>query len=72
VTSEERHPGDLLVRIGAGVFVVGIVATLIVLVPFVSGSGRAPVGVDFAMLALPGGFGLALLGLLRGARASHE
>ena len=59
-------------RIGAAVFAVGLVAALVVLVPFLTGSrddpGLAPA---LLVLALPVGFGLALLGLLLSAR-SHD
>jgi hypothetical protein len=67
-----RQPGDLLVRAGALLFAVGVVGALLILVPFLVGErGSAPIALDLMALALPAGFGLALLGLLRGAR-SHE
>ncbi|MGZ6791679.1 MAG: hypothetical protein ACXVGH_05695 [Mycobacteriales bacterium] len=67
-----RRPGDLLVRLGAVVFAVGVVGALLILVPFLLGDrGSAPFWVDALALALPAGFGLALLGLLVGARASE-
>jgi hypothetical protein len=62
----------VLVRIGVAVFAVGLVAVLLVLVPYLAGrSGQPPLVLDLLVLALPGGFGLALLGLLVGAR-SHD
>jgi branched-subunit amino acid transport protein AzlD len=64
-----RHPGDLLVRVGAVVFAVGVVAVLLVVVPFLTGDrDEPPVLLDLLALLLPAGLGLALLGLLRGAR----
>ena len=61
--------GDVLVRVGAGLFAVGLVAAIVVLVPYLAGrSSEPPVGLDLLMLLLPGGFGVALLGLLLGAR----
>ena len=67
-----RRAGDLLVRLGALVFAVGVVAVLLILVPFLTGDrSGAPVVLDLLALLLPAGLGLALLGLLRGARASH-
>jgi hypothetical protein len=67
-----RHPGDLLVRAGAAVFVVGLAAVLVIVVPFLTGSrDSTPLPLALTTLALPAGFGLALLGLLRGAR-SHR
>jgi hypothetical protein len=70
--SRARHPGDLMVRLGAGVFAVGVVGVLLILVPFLLGDhGSAPVALDLLALLLPVGFGIALVGLLRSAR-SHE
>ncbi len=67
-----RAPGDVLVRTGAVIFGVGVVGVLLILVPFLLGSrDSAPLALDLLALLLPVGFGLALLGLLRGARA-HE
>ncbi len=63
-----RRPGDLLVRSGAVVFAVGIIAVLLVVVPFFLGDGQAPLALNLLALLLPVGLGLALLGLLRGAR----
>ena len=64
--------GDVLVRIGAAVFAVGLVAALVVLVPYVAGNGdEPPLVLDLLMLLLPAGFGVALLGLLLSAR-SHR
>jgi hypothetical protein len=69
---KQRRPGDVLVRLGAGVFAVGVVAVLLILVPFLAGTrADAPLALDLLALLLPVGFGLALLGLLRGAR-SHQ
>jgi hypothetical protein len=55
-----RRPGDLLVRAGAAVFAAGVVAVW---------RSDAPLALDLLTLLLPLGFGLALLGLLRSARA---
>ena len=64
------RPGDALVRAGAVVFAVGAIAVLAVVVPFLLGHGHdAPLALDLLALLLPVGLGLALLGLLRGARA---
>ena len=65
--------GDRLVRIGAAVFAVGLVAAVIVLVPVLTGSSaEPPLLLDLLMLALPAGFGLALLGLLLSARSGRS
>lgn len=59
-------------RIGAAVFAVGVVAAVVVLVPYLGGNGsEPPLALDLLMLALPAGFGLALLGLFLSAR-SHS
>jgi len=51
------------------VFAVGVVAVLAILVPFLAGArSDAPAALDLVALLLPVGLGLALLGLLRGAR----
>ena len=63
--------GDLLVRVGAGVFAVGVLGVLLVVVPFFLGHSDAPLTVSLLALLLPVGLGLALTGLLVGARA-HE
>ena len=68
----EPRPGDLLVRLGAGIFAVGAIGILAIIVPFLAGTRRdAPAGLDLLALLLPLGFGLALFGLFRSAR-SHE
>lgn len=58
-------------RIGAGVFALGVVGVLLVLVPFFLGHSNAPLPVSLLALLLPVGLGLALTGLLVGAR-THE
>ncbi|HUR14391.1 MAG TPA: hypothetical protein VM097_07845 [Mycobacteriales bacterium] len=67
--SSDRSPGDLLVRSGAVVFALGVLAVLAVVVPFFLGSHDRPTWLNLAALLLPVGLGLALLGLLRGTRA---
>lgn len=69
---KDRSPGDLLVRAGALIFLVGVVAVLLILVPYLAGgSSNSSTTMDLLALLLPLGFGIALLGLLRGAR-SHD
>ncbi len=70
--ARRRRPGDLLVRVGAVVFALGVLAVLAILIPFLTGARRsAPASLDLLALLLPLGLGLALLGLLRSAR-SHQ
>ncbi|MCA1711998.1 MAG: hypothetical protein LC789_10360 [Actinobacteria bacterium] len=63
-------PGDRLVRVGAAVFGLGLLAALAVVVPFFLGRSNAPLGLTLLMLLMPLGLGIALSGLLRAARRS--
>ena len=65
-------PGDRLVRAGAVVFGVGVLGVLAVVVPFLLGRDDAPLWTTLLATLLPVGLGLALLGLLRGARARRR
>lgn len=67
-----RRPGDRTVRAGAVLFGLGVVGVLIVVVPFLLGRDDAPLWTTLLALLLPVGLGLALLGLLRGARARRR
>lgn len=54
-------------------FAAGVVAVLAVVVPFLVGTrSDAPIALDLIALLLPVGLGLALLGLLRGARRERR
>ncbi len=61
-------PGDLLVRIGAVVFIVGAVATLATMTPLFIGTHPLPTPAYFVCMLMGAGFLLALVGLLRSAR----
>jgi VIT1/CCC1 family predicted Fe2+/Mn2+ transporter len=65
-------PGDRLVRAGALVFGLGVLGVLAVVVPFLLGRADAPLWTTLLASLLPVGLGLALLGLLRGARARRR
>ena len=67
-----RAPGDGLVRTGALLFGVGVLGVLAVVVPFLLGRDDAPLWTTLVASLLPVGLGLALLGLLRGARARRR
>lgn len=80
--AEEPRAGDGLVRIGAAVFVVGLVAILVMFVPFVidlvkNGATYAQaeheygLALNLATFLTCVGFGLGLLGLVRQARESR-
>lgn len=66
------RPGDSLVRAGAVVFAVGVVAVLTAVVPSVvtAQPGRLPI-VVLAGILLPLGLGIALVGLLLAARSGR-
>ena len=66
------RPGDGLVRAGAVLFAVGVLGVLAVVVPFFFGRDDAPLVWTLVASLLPAGMGLALLGLLRGARARRR
>jgi VIT1/CCC1 family predicted Fe2+/Mn2+ transporter len=75
--TEPRHaapdqPGSGLVRAGAVIFGIGVLGVLAVVVPFLLGREDAPLWTTLVASLLPVGLGLALLGLLRGARARRR
>ena len=63
------RPGEGLVRAGAAVFVIGVLAVVATLVPYLLDARPPRLAVLAGALLLPLGLGIALLGLLRGARA---
>ena len=71
-TPRRARPGDRLVAVGAVVFTVGLLATLVTMVPFFVGSDPFPTAVYLVALFAPVGLALALMGLLRSARAQRE
>jgi hypothetical protein len=64
--------GDLLVRIGAIVFLVGAVGTLATVAPLLLGTGRLPTPAYFVSMLMGAGLAVALLGLLRSALAQRR
>ena len=64
--------GDGLVAVGAIVFTVGLLATLVTMVPFFVGSDPFPTAVYLLALLAPVGFAVALVGLLRAARSRGD
>ena len=69
----DSRPGDGLVRVGAVVFVLGVVAGVVSVVPSVvtGDPANAPLVIAAGSL-MPVGLGLALLGLLRAARTRRR
>ena len=72
VAPEQPQPGDRLVRVGAVVFGVGLLAAVGVVVPFFLGRSDAPLGLALGTLLMPLGLGLALSGLRRSARRARR
>lgn len=68
-----RLPGELVVRVGAALFAVGLVALVITVVPSVLADRQAPLPLVVATAALlPLGLAVALVGLLRSARTARR
>ena len=72
MTTETQHTGDSLVRIGAILFLVGAVATVVTVSPLLLGLTPLPTAAYLVSMVMPVGFGLALVGLLRSARAQRR
>jgi VIT1/CCC1 family predicted Fe2+/Mn2+ transporter len=69
---DDPRPGEGLVRAGAVVFGVGVLGVLLAVVPFLFGREDAPSWTALTASLLPVGLGLALLGLLVGARSRRQ
>jgi VIT1/CCC1 family predicted Fe2+/Mn2+ transporter len=63
-----------MVRAGAALFALGGIGVLLTVVPYFFADGQGRPALAWLVLAslMPVGLGLALLGLLRGARASRR
>jgi hypothetical protein len=72
VTTETPQPGDTLVRVGAIMFLVGAVATVVTVAPMFLHLTRLPTPAYFVCMVMPLGFGVALVGLLRSARSQRR
>lgn len=71
-STSSRGPGDGLVRAGAVLFALGGVGVLLTVLPYFFGESDAALGWLVLTSLMPLGLGLALLGLLRGARAARR
>ena len=69
---DDPRPGEALVRVGAVVFGVGVLGVLLAVVPFFFGRQDAPSWTALTASLLPVGLGIALVGLLLGARARRR
>lgn len=66
-TNEVQRAGDLLVRVGAVLFMIGALATLATLTPLFIGAHPLPTAAYLVSMLMGVGFALALAGLLRSA-----
>jgi hypothetical protein len=67
-----RESGERLVRVGAVVFIVGALATMVTFIPLFFHLTPLPTPAYFASMLMPLGFLLALLGLFGSARAQRR
>lgn len=72
MSTQTRGAGDLLVRIGAVLFVVGAVGTLATVAPLLLGTRRLPTPAYFVSMLMGVGLAVSLLGLLRSALAQRR
>ncbi|GAA2622423.1 hypothetical protein GCM10009863_40620 [Streptomyces axinellae] len=72
VNTETPSAGDLLVRIGGIVFLVGAVATLVTVAPLFLGTTPFPAPAYFVCMLMGAGFALAAAGVVRTARAQRR
>ena len=69
--ADDLGPGDGLVRAGVILFGIGLLAILVVVLPFFFGEENRPLVLNVAAGALPPlGLGLALAGLVHGSRST--
>lgn len=67
MNTETSHAGDLLVRIGGTVFLLGALATLVTVAPLFLGTEPFPAPAYFVCMLMAVGFVLAAAGLVRSA-----
>ncbi|MGK5497082.1 hypothetical protein [Streptomyces sp. URMC 125] len=72
MTSETSRPGDLLVRVGAAVFAVGAVATLVTITPLFLGWDPLPTAAYLVSMLMGVGFAVAGAGVLRSIAAQRR
>lgn len=64
--------GDLLVRIGAIVFMIGAAGTIVTVAPLLLGTSTLPTPAYFVSMLMGVGMAVALVGLLRSALAQRH
>ncbi|KRV50072.1 hypothetical protein AQ490_17810 [Wenjunlia vitaminophila] len=67
-----RDPGDVLVRVGAAVFLVGAVATAVTVVPLLLDLDPLPTAAYLVSMLMGVGFLISGAGLLRSIRAQRR
>jgi len=72
VSKQTLGAGDLLVRVGAIVFLVGAVGTIATVAPLLLGTSRLPTPAYFVSMLMGVGLAVALVGLLRAALAQRQ
>jgi hypothetical protein len=72
VTHETNSAGDVLVRTGAIVFLIGALGTLATVAPLFLGTDPLPTAAYLVAMLMGVGFALALAGLLRTALAQRR
>ncbi|GAA3050125.1 hypothetical protein FHS39_000890 [Streptomyces olivoverticillatus] len=72
MSSETPRAGDLLVRTGAVVFLVGAVATLATVAPLFLGADPLPSAAYFVCMLMGVGFLIAAAGVLRSIAAQRR
>lgn len=72
VSNETSRPGDLLVRAGAIVFLVGAVATMATVAPLFLGADPLPTAAYFVSMLMGVGFVVAAAGVLRAVAAQRR
>lgn len=71
MSQQTLSAGDRLVRVGAVVFMVGAVGTIVTVAPLLLGTSRLPTPAYFVSMLMGVGLAVALVGLLRTAMAQR-
>jgi hypothetical protein len=72
VSKQTLGAGDLLVRIGAILFMIGAVGTIVTVAPLLLGTSPLPTPAYFVSMLMGVGLAVALVGLLRSALAQRQ
>ncbi|OEV08063.1 MULTISPECIES: hypothetical protein [Streptomyces] len=72
MNTETSGPGDLLVRCGGVVFLIGALATVVTVAPLFLGTEPFPAPAYFVCMLMGVGFVLAAAGLVRTARSQRR